>query len=310
MTAPTGAEHRRVCARSAGFYPYLLLGLAALLWAGNWVIARAIRDAMPPVALNFWRWAVAVLILAPFALPRLRGKGATLRRHWLVLFLLGLSGIAFFQIVIYVGLRYTNAVNAVLMNSASPLFIILLAWLMEGETATLRQLAGMLISFCGILVIINHGDLATLREFRFNPGDLLILLGMPTWGLYAVLLRRRPSELDGISLLFVTAAAALAIMLPFYVAESVFLAPARLSWGTAGAALYTGAFASAGAYICWNRGVALVGPNRAGFTMHLLPAFGTLLAVLLLGEEVHPFHAAGIAVILFGVWLASSAPAR
>jgi drug/metabolite transporter (DMT)-like permease len=124
-------------------YPYLLLSLASFLWAGNWIVGRAVRDAMPPLALTFWRWAVAALLLAPVALPRLAGKGALLRRHGWLLFLLGLSGVALFQAFVYTGLRYTASVNGVLMNSAAPLFIILIARLLDGTRVTPRQLLGI-----------------------------------------------------------------------------------------------------------------------------------------------------------------------
>jgi drug/metabolite transporter (DMT)-like permease len=288
-------------------YPYLLLSLASFLWAGNWIVGRAVRDAMPPVALTFWRWAVAALLLAPVALPRLAGKGALLRRHWQLLFLLGFSGVALFQAFVYTGLRYTTSVNGVLMNSAAPLFIILVARLLDGTRVTLRQLLGVALSFLGILLIMNRGDLANLQRFRFNPGDVIILLGMPAWGVYSVLVRRRPAELDGLALIFVIASIGAAIVAPFYALESVVFAAPRLGWSSAGAVFYIACFASIAAYLCWNRGVELVGPNRAGFTIPLLPAFGTALAMITLGEAVHLYHLVGIATIFAGVWLATSA---
>jgi drug/metabolite transporter (DMT)-like permease len=273
------------------------------------VVGRAVRDVMPPLALNFWRWAIAALLLAPLALPRLVGKGAVLRRHALLLLLLGLTGMALFQALIYTGLRYTASVNGVLMNSASPLFIILVAWLVDGERVTPRQLLGVALSFFGILVIMNRGDLASLRQFRFNPGDVVVLSAMPVWGIYSVLVRRRPAGIDPLVLVFILAMIGTLLLAPFYALESRFFAVPRLAWSSVGAVLYISCFASIAAYLCWNRGVELVGPNRAGFTIHLLPAFGTVLAVLTLGESVHLFHLVGIATILAGVWLATSARA-
>lgn len=308
--APPLPQDRRAIWR-ASVFPYLLLSLASLFWAGNWIVGRAIRDTMPPVALTFWRWSIAALLLAPIALPRLAGKGGVLRRHWLVLFLLGLTGVALFQALIYTGLRYTTSVNGVLMNSASPLFIVLVAWLADGETVTPRQLVGVALSFLGIVVIMNRGDLATLRHFSFNPGDLVVLLAMPVWGIYSVLVRRRPAGLDPLALLFVISLIGMAALAPAYAIESWLFATPKLTWNSIASVLYVACFASIGAYLCWNRGVELVGPNKAGFTIHLLPAFGTVLAVIALGEEVHLFHAIGIATILIGVWLATSArPAR
>src|SRR5216683_1012306 len=272
MTAPP-LPHDRHAIKRPTVLPYLLLSLCSLIWAGNWVVGRAIRDTVPPAALAFWRWSIAALILAPIVLPRLKGQGRVLTRHWKVLVLLGGTGISLFQFLVYTGLRYTNAVNAMLMNSALPLFMVLVAWLIDRQKVTARQVAGMVVSFCGI---------------------------------YSVMLRRRPRELDGISFVFVASVIGTAFLAPAYALESVLLQPAQLTWSAGGAVLYVSLFASIAAYLCWNRGVDMVGPNRAGFTQHLIPAFGTALAVIFLGEEVHLFHAVGIATILVGVWLASA----
>jgi drug/metabolite transporter (DMT)-like permease len=137
-----------------------------------------------------------------------------------------------------------------------------------------------------------------------------VLLGMPLWGFYSVMLRRRPLELDSLTFVFVMSAIGAPLLAPAYFFESQFVQSPHLTWSAAGAVLYVALFASITAYVCWNRGVDMVGPNKAGFTQHLIPAFGTLLAVLILGEEVHLFHAVGIATILLGVWLATSARAR
>jgi drug/metabolite transporter (DMT)-like permease len=306
MTAAPSAPERRDAAWRSALFPYLLLALAQLLWAGNWVVGRGIRDTVPPSALAFWRWAVAALILAPVALPRLIGQGAVLRQHWRMLLLLSAGGIALFQGLIYTGLRYTNALNAMLMNSAMPLVMMSVAWLIDGEKMTARQMLGMAVSFCGILVIIGRGDLAALGRLSFNPGDLIVLSAMPVWGLYSVLLRRRPGELDALSFVFVVAVVGSALLAPAYVMESRLVQSPRLTATAIGAVLYVAFFASVVAYLCWNRGVDMVGATRAGFTQHLLPVFGTLMAVIFLGEEVHLFHAVGIAAILAGIWLATA----
>jgi drug/metabolite transporter (DMT)-like permease len=311
VAEPPRVGHRRGAGRAA-LLPFLLLALAALLWSGNWVVGRALRGAMPPVALNFWRWTGAVVILAPFVLPRLVGRWVVVRRHWRILALLGGLGAALFQVLVYVGLGMTTMVNAVLMNSAVPLFIILCSWLLEREHATPRQIAGIVVSFAGILVIMLHGDLGAVTQLQFNRGDAIILAAMPVWGAYSVLLKRRPRDLSGIELLFVLALFGVAWMVPFFIAENVYVRSGTLTFATVGAGIYVSLFASVLGYICWNKGVAAVGANRAGFTIHLLPAFGTLLAILVLDEAFHLFHLIGFATIVAGVWLATSArtPAR
>ena len=293
--------------RFAAIYPYILLALCMLFWSGNWIIGRALRDTMPPIALTFWRWVVAALILAPIALPRLKAKLPLLRRSWLLLLGLAVTGGALNQVAAYFALRHTEAVNAVLLNAASPLFILIASWIFDRERTNPRQILGMLMSIGGVLVIMNRGDPRLLLGLRFSIGDLALIGVMPLWAIYTIMLRRRPREIDNIELIFLIGIFGLATLGPAYALERLYIPPAPLSWEVVGAALYMGAFASVGAYLCWNKGAELVGSNRAGSTTYLMPAFTAALAVLILGEEVHPFHAVGVSMILFGIWLATSA---
>lgn len=284
---------------------FVLLALANLFWSGNWIAGRALRDAFDPVTLNLWRWVIATLLLAPFALPRLRGKWGEVRRHAGILLALAFTGVALFHGLVYLGLRTTAAVNAVLLNSSLPMFMLLCSWAIERERASPRQVFGMLVSLVGILIIICRGDPRALAHLELNAGDAWILLAMPVWGVYSVLLKRRPPQLGGLELLFLISLAGTLMLLPvaLIAALSAPLRPpsAREALGV----LYMGIAASVLAFICWNRGVAVVGANAAGFTVHLLPAFGTILAILFLGEAFAAFHAAGIATILAGVLLAT-----
>lgn len=286
---------------------FFLLAMSSLFWAGNWVIGRALRDAFDPVALNFWRWLVAALILAPFALPGLSAQRRAIRSSAGLIGLLALTGVALFHSLVYLGLRTTTTVNAVLLNSSAPLFMLLCSWSIERERASRRQIAGMLISIAGILVILSRGDPRSLFQLDVHAGDVWILLAMPVWGVYSVLLNRRPPELGGVGFLFLISVAGVLLLAPAFVLETMY-APPR--WPTAvesAGVLYVALFASVGAYICWNRGVSIVGANAAGFTLHLLPVFGTVLAMAFLNESFHVFHAAGIATILLGVVVATRA---
>jgi len=282
---------------------FLLLAAASLMWSGNWVAGRALREAFDPITLNFWRWVVATAVLAPFGLPLMRGKWGEVRRHAGILLALAFTGVSLFQTLVYLGLSGTPAINAVLLNSSFPMFMLLCSWLMERERASMRQIAGMLVSFAGIFVILSRGDPRALLDLQWNAGDAWILLAMPVWGVYSVLLKRRPPGLRAIELLFVISLMGLAILVPFTALVSLHRPMQWPGAPAAAAVLYMGIAASVLAYIFWNRGVAIVGANAAGFTVHLLPAFGTLLAILLLGESFRIFHAAGIATILAGVLL-------
>jgi drug/metabolite transporter (DMT)-like permease len=281
---------------------FALLALAMLIWAGNWVMGRALRDAIDPVSLNFMRWAIAVAVLAPFAFLEVRKNFPVIRRDLGLFLLLAVTGVTLFHAMVYHGLRTTTAVNGVLLNSSLPLFILLCSWILEREHATRRQIAGMLLSFAGIVVIMSHGELERLRTLEFHAGDAWILLAMPVWGIYAVLLKRRPAELGGLTFLFVIAVLGTAMLLPALAIEGLRL---PRTGPQAAAVVYMGLGASLAAFICWNRGVAVVGANAAGFTLHLLPAFGTVLAILFLGEAFGLSHALGIAVIISGVILAT-----
>lgn len=284
---------------------FAFLALANLLWAGNWVIGRALRDAFDPVSLNFWRWVIAVAVLAPFALPGLAAKRGVIRRHAAILALLAVLSVSIFQSLVYLGLQSTTAVNAVLINCAGPLFILLFAWLIDGERASLRQLAGFLVSVAGILVILSRGEPARLAQLEFHSGDAWIVLAIAIWGAYSVLLKRRPPELGGLHFLFVISAAGVLFLAPVF-AFQVVQAPPRLpTLPEALAVLYVGLAASVAAYLFWNRGTAIVGANAAGFTLYLLPIFGALLAIAFLDETFGAFHAVGTATIVAGVVLAT-----
>jgi drug/metabolite transporter (DMT)-like permease len=275
------------------------------------VLGRALRDTIDPVSLNFWRWFIALVVLTPFGLRAVAGKAEVLRANAGILFLLALLSVPLFQTFVYQGLRTTTTINAVLLNSSGPVFMIACSWLIERERATPRQIAGMLISLAGIVIIMTRGEPLRLLELELHAGDAWILAALPLWGLYSVLLKRRPPELSGVGLLFVISLLGVTMLAPFFLAHSIVAPPPAPTLEVALGVLYVAIAASVIALICWNRGVELVGANAAGFTLHLLPAFGTLLAIIFLGEAFVGFHAAGVATILAGVLLATYArPAR
>ncbi len=269
------------------------------------MLGRALRDTFDPVSFNFWRWFIALVVLTPFGLRAVAGKAELLRRHAGILALLALLSVPLFQTMVYQGLRTTTAINAVLLNSSAPVFMIACSWLLERERATGRQIAGMLISLAGIVIIMTHGEPVRLLELELHGGDAWILAAMPLWGFYSVLLKRRPAELGGVGLLFVISLLGVTMLAPFFLARSIIAPAPPPTLDAVLALLYVGIGASVIAFIFWNRGVAIVGANRAGFTLHLLPAFGTLLAIAFLHEDFHGFHAIGVATILAGVLLAT-----
>jgi drug/metabolite transporter (DMT)-like permease len=190
-------------------------------------------------------------------------------------------------------------------RSSLGLVILLCAWLLEGERPKRHQLAGIAISVAGILVILSRGEPAALAAFELHAGDVWILLAIAIWGIYSVLLKRRPSGLSGVHFLFVLSVAGMVFMLPAFALQALRSTPRLPSAAEAIGVIYMGLAASVGALLFWNRAVVVVGASAAGFTLYLLPTFATLLAIAFLGESFHAFHALGIATIVAGVVLAT-----
>jgi drug/metabolite transporter (DMT)-like permease len=291
-------------ARHLPVHPALLLALAQLLWAGNFVLGRAVSAHVPPVALAFWRWAVALLVLLPFTWRRVREGWPAIRGALPVLVPLGILGVGNFNTMVYVGLGQTTATNAALLNSACPAFILMIGPLLGARRPGARQAAGIALSLLGVLVIVARGDPAILLGLSFNRGDAWVLGAVLSWACYTVLLSRRPARLHPLALLTVLMAIGLAWIAPWYALEA--WRGARMTWdGVTLATLgYVGVMASVVAYAAWNQGVAELGADRSAAFLHLLPVFAALLAALLLGEAFRPWHAAGIALVLIGVRVA------
>jgi len=286
--------------------PYLFVVLALLCWSSNWLLGRAMRAETTPLSLTFWRWLVAVLMLLPFTGKHLWRQRAALAREWKVLVGYALTGIALFHTLVYMALEYTTATNASLVNSATPVMILIVSWLMYREMATPRQLAGILLSMLGVAAIVMQGDPWAIGTLSVNPGDLWALLSVVTISMYNVLLRRRPKELGAMTLVTVTAVIALAILFPFFLWEALTGPTMAFNPTTLWLSLYMGLVPSVLAYAFWIPAVAHLGANRIGIFSNLHPFFTTLLAIVILGEALRAYHVIGIAMILGGIWLATA----
>ncbi len=205
-------------------------------------------------------------------------------------------GISIFNTFLYIGAHTTTAINIVMLQTAMPIVVVIATFLIFRETLTGSQAAGIAASFLGTLTLISHGDPAILLHLDFKRGDLWMLAAVVSYAVYTALLRLRP-PVHGLSFVFATFALGATLLLPFYVAESAWVAPMPVSLHSVAAIGYVAVFASILAYLAFNRTVELVGANTAGLTVHLVPVFGTILAVLLLGEQVHTYHGVGIALI-------------
>ncbi len=284
--------------------PYLLLALAVLLWSGNMVVGRAGREVLPPIAFNFWRWALALMILLPFAWRELIASRAVIRREWKILTLLAATGVTTFHSAVYTGLSLTQAINGALYFATSPLFFVLLSWLLFRERITARQSIGVVVSMAGAAIVIARGYPGALWRLQLAAGDLWLLLAVALWALYSVLLMRRPKDLPPRALLASIAAIGLALLIPLYGLELAAGRQVTLGLESALSIGYVSLFASVIAYIFWNRGVREVGPNPAGVMLNLMPVFSAGLAVLFLGERLAAYHWLGAALVLTGILLA------
>lgn len=288
----------------------LLLTVSSLSWAGNIVLARAIHADIPPVGLSFWRWVVALALMLGFTYPILRDNWPVIRREWKRLCLLALIGMTIFHTSLYVALNITTAVNAALIMAALPVVVPFLSWGLNGEPMTPRLILGAAVSLIGVAVIITRADPSVILELQFNRGDLLMVVAMFAWSLYTVLVKRRPPDLHPQAFLTATIAFAVAMILPLYGLETLLVRPMPMSWEALAVIGYVSLVASLLAFQCFNRGIELIGANRGGLFIHLVPLFATLLAVIFLDERLQPFHAAGIAGIALGIAVASRAPGR
>jgi drug/metabolite transporter (DMT)-like permease len=259
--------------------------------------------------MTFYRWFFALLILAPFALPQVRREWPIVRRNLRTLLLLGAVGVGTHNALTYLGLNYTTAINGLMLNSFIPVMIIALSWIFLRQRLSPLQLAGVVVSLCGVLTILAGGSLAKLASLSLNRGDLLIVVAMLMWSVYTIGLRWRPVGLSTLTFLFVIACVGDLAVLPLYLAEMVLGASVTFSWLNLAAILAVSLFSSVLAYVFWNRGVEQVGANVAGLFVHLMPVFGTILAWILLDERLRVFHIAGIALILSGIYVTSRAAA-
>lgn len=281
---------------------FALLAIAMVLWAGNSIVARAVRFDVPPLTLAFVRWTGASLILLPFAWRPLRRDWRVILANWKPVLLLGVVGIGAFNAFLYSGLRYTTATNALLLQAGIPALVVLLDRLFFGERSPPVQTIGVACSILGVLAIVFEGDVARALRLHFGFGDLLILVSVLAWSFYTVLLRLRPA-ISPVSFIAVTFFIGVIAMAPFAVHE--WSSGQRIVWGAGaiGAFAYVAVLPSLVSYFIFNHATAAVGAARAGQAITLMPLIGAFLSAALLGEELHGYHFAGMALIVLGIGL-------
>jgi drug/metabolite transporter (DMT)-like permease len=282
----------------------LLLAATMLFWAGNSIAGRSLAGVVPPMTLTFWRWALALVLITPFAWRHVRADAAELKRRWKMVVLLSITGVGAFGALLYLGLETTTALNSLLMQAAIPPLIMLFALILLRERTSRGQVAGVVLSLAGVLVVITEGQPANLAHLKLNPGDGFVLIGVVLYAGYSLLLRFRPAA-HPLSLLWATFLAALVMLSPFYAWEIASGRTFQPSLPALTGLAYVAVFPSFLAYLFFNRAVELIGSARAGQFLHLMPVFGAVLAVGLLGEAFRGYHLAGVILIGAGILTAT-----
>jgi drug/metabolite transporter (DMT)-like permease len=289
--------------------PYLLLSITALCWAGNAIVGRLAAGHIPPVTLSFLRWSLAFLIILPFAWKHLVRDWAAIRARLGTMIVLSVTGIGAFNTLQYWALEHTQALNTLLLQSAGPLVVAVWSLILLGVRLTLAQAGGVALSLAGVLVILLHGDPTALSSIEFNKGDVIFIVALVIFGLYSVLSLKRP-QIHGLSFVGFTFGAGAACLIPLLIWE-IFARPAmQLNTANLLTLFYVAVFPSTLAYLCFNRGVQLIGANRAAPFFHVVPVFGAVMSIVFLGEHPQPFHFIGFALVLTGVFVASRRPVK
>jgi drug/metabolite transporter (DMT)-like permease len=294
--------------RPPSLSPLLAGSLAALaatvIWAGNFVVARGLADALPPGTLALGRWGTATLLALPLTWRALRAERAAIRAHLPYLLLTSLLGVTVFNTLIYVAGHYTTALNMALVCSFIPAMLMLLSRIFLGEALSPARVAGLVTACAGVALLLAEGRPARLLEFSPNPGDLWMLLAALLFAAYSILVRRRPEGISRSGLLGSSFALGVLMLLPWAAAEQVLGMPTDLTGQAVGGVLYVGLGASLAAYWLWNLALDTIGPARAGVIYYALPLFSGIEAALLLGEPITWVHAASGALIIGGIGLA------
>ena len=284
--------------RTAG--PYLRTAVAPLCWAGNFVLARGVVDMIPPVSFAFWRWALAFVILLPFTWRQARQDWPRVVESWRIMAILSILGVSFFNTMVYTAVHTTTAINAAMIQTTMPALIILTTLALFKERVSGLQILGVAVCIIGAFIIILRGRWQTLLGMSFAPGDILMMGAVILYALYSALLRQRPA-IHPLSFLIYSFGFGIIFLLPLYIWELFNGARVTLNYPVIVSILYVALFPSIVAYFCWNRGVEVLGANRTGLFINLLPVFASILAILFIGETLQAFHVIGMGLIFGGM---------
>lgn len=283
---------------------YLAALAATVIWAGNFVLARGVAHDIPPIQLNFWRWALALLCILPMALPKLRADWPGMRRHWRYLALMALLGVAALNALIYKAGQTTQSLNMALLVPTAPI-IIVLSRILYAEPLTYRRLTGVGVVLIGILALISRGDWQHIAAVKFTPGDLWALAGSACFALYSLFMRKRPADISIEGFNAAMFGAGIVLMLPALAWEAAVMPAPAWNAPVVVAVLYAGIGCSFAAYLLWTKAISAIGPVLAGIVYYSLPLFAAVESVLILDEHIALFHILGGGLIIAGILIAT-----
>ena len=285
---------------------YIFLILTTLFWSGNFIVGKAASlFDIPPFTLNFYRWAFAWLILAPFTLKEVIDKKNYILKNIKLIIILGITSITIFNSIVYYSLNFTQVISGVLMISTIPVMIIIFCWLFRIEKTNIYQIFGVIFSLSGVVVIITKADLNILLNLNFNKGDIWMVVAMFSWAIYSALLRKKKLELSQLSLLQTIITTGLIFLFPAYLIELSLGYKANINLPFVLTLTYVVLFPGLASFIFWIKGISIIGSNRSGIFLHLMPIFSTIMAILIFKEKFMIFHLIGAALIIAGIILSS-----
>ncbi len=285
---------------------YVMLVCASLFWAGNFMIGKyAFFSEIPPLSLVFYRWSLVWIILLPFTFKELIKYKETILNNLPLLFFLGLTSVGLFNSFTYLSLVHTQVINASLFNTAIPAIIILLCFLFNIEKTNKFQILGLIISVCGILAIITKLKLSILLSLNFNKGDLIMIGGVLTWGIYSTLLKKKQFTLPLLTLVHVICTLGLISVFPQFLYEYSNEQIIKFDTNLVYTLIFLALFPSIGSYYCWAGAVSIIGANRAGISLSLIPLFSSIMAIVIYDEVFKFFHLIGAILIILGLFLSN-----
>ena len=285
---------------------YIFLILATLFWSGNFIVGKAASlFEIPPFTLNFYRWTFAWLILAPFTLKEILQKRNYILENIKLILILGITSITVFNSIVYYSLNFTQVISGVLMISTIPVMIIFFCWVLKIEKTNFYQILGVIFSLLGVVVIVTKADLGKLFSLNFNKGDLWMVVAMFSWAMYSALLKKKKFDLTHISFLQTIITAGLILLLPAYLIEMALGYKLNVNLPFVLTLSYVVLFPGLASFFFWIKGISIIGSNRSGIFLHLMPIFSTVMAVLIFNEKFMDFHLIGATLIIAGIVLSS-----